>query len=185
MEYTITLPDSFTFTRAGHELTVKLDFSPAVLAQAVLHGLTQTIGDAASAAASGAYETSRKPDDGKADWKALTAQERKDWTTANGMNVSAYGLVLMEKRINALRESGWEARRDPAAGLDEFQEACARLVMARMSFDKGVKTADRIKAGWAKYESLDAETQDKVAGLARAAVERARAEREALAGLDF
>lgn len=183
MDYTIELPESLTFKRAGHDLTVALDFSPEVIRQAVLHGLTQTIGDAASAAAQGCYETSKPA--GAADWKALTAQEKKDWSTANAMNVAAYGLVLMEKRIAALREHGWEARREATAGLDDFQEACARLVMARMTFDKGVKTADRVKAGWAKYESLPAEQRDKVAGLAKAAVERARAEREALAGLDF
>lgn len=48
-ETTLTLPESVTFTRAGHEVTFSLaTLSPDILAQLVAHGLTQKAGDSAA-----------------------------------------------------------------------------------------------------------------------------------------
>lgn len=45
----IQLPETVTFTRAGHEVTFAVaSLPPAILAELVSHGLTQKVGDAAA-----------------------------------------------------------------------------------------------------------------------------------------
>ena len=49
MTITITLPESVTFTRGGHEMTFTVaNLSPDIIVELVAHGLTQKVGDAAA-----------------------------------------------------------------------------------------------------------------------------------------
>jgi hypothetical protein len=164
---TIDLPAVITFRRAGYDMTVRLtDLPPEILAQAIPHGITQTVGDAASAATSGHYEMKR-PDDSP-DWKALPKEEKSKWSLAHAMEIAEYGKVLMEKRVDALCAGEWQSRGSAVAGLDAEATEVAEYMLAQGMVDrpKGAKRADVVRMTWEAFEGLDDETQSAIrAGL--------------------
>jgi hypothetical protein len=126
METKTTLPETIVVMARGHVLEVDASaLSPEIIAQAVEHGLRQTISDAASAAASGAYETQR--DDGEPDWKALSDKERKAWTTDNGRAVADHGLILMQKRVDALMRGDWQTRTQSVPGMSDLEAMAVKV----------------------------------------------------------
>lgn len=176
MDIMIKLPDTFEIAARGETLELNVTaLSADILAQAVLHGLKQTVADAASAAASGAYETQRGA--GEADWKALGAEEKKAWSSANVSRIVEHSRVLMLKRMDALKEGDWQTRASAAPGLSQFDEYIGELVAGKLSFAKGTRKPEKVEAGLAKYATLDADTQAKVKQLVKARIERERAER--------
>lgn len=132
METKITLPDTIAIAARGHELAVDASkLAPEIIAQAVEHGLRQTIADAASAAASGAYESARE--DGEPDWKALSDKERKTWTADNAQAIADYGRVLMEKRIDALMRGDWVTRVAAVAGMSDLEAMAVKVADEQMT----------------------------------------------------
>lgn len=168
MEVTLKLEPVVAFRRAGYDMEINLaDFPAEVLAQAVAHGLIQTIGDAASAAASGHYETNRPDESG--DWKSLTKADRAAWSLNHAMDIAAYGKALMEKRIDGLKAGDWATRSPAVAGLapDESEIADFMLSQGMVERPKGAKRADVLRATWEAFTGLDNDTQDAIrAGLA-------------------
>lgn len=156
----VELPETVEFRRAGYDMAVRLtDFPPEILAQAVAHGLVQTIGDAASAAASGHYETNR-PDDSP-DWKTLPKADKAKWATEHALAIAEYGKALMDKRIDALLSGEWASRVAAVAGLEPAQTEIADYMLAQGMVDrpKGLKRAEVLKATWEAFEEADADTQ--------------------------
>ena len=157
---TLTLPAAITFKRAGYDMTVRLEDLPAaILAQAVAHGITQTVGDAASAAASGHYETNR-PDDSP-DWKQLPKADKAKWALEHAMQIAEYGKALMDKRVDALAAGEWQSRAPAAAGLEPDQAEIADYMLGQGMVDrpKGAKRADVLRMTWEAFTGLDADTQ--------------------------
>lgn len=180
MERTINLPETVTFRRAGYDMTVPMESLPDhILAELVAHGLAQTIGDAASAATSGVYESGRT--DGEPDWKALPKADKSAFAMQNALRIAEFGAALMAKRLERLQAGEWTAARVGGGGLSEEEERCARFVADRMDFPKGTKIAEKVKAGWARFGELADAKRDKVMALVRdeIAAERAAAERAA------
>ena len=184
MERNIEIGTSFEFGARGQRMTVDLAaLDDAIIAQAALHGLKQTIADAASNAAGSAYDGARK--ESQPHWKDLDAKARKSWATDNATLVEQEASALMEKRIAALAEGDWTTRQAAAAGMSKFEEYCAELVAGKMDFEKGMRKPEKLKLALAKYEELDKATQAKIGKLVQARIERER-EEEALAfSLDF
>jgi len=175
MEITITLPESFVVQARGEELPVPIaGLSPEVIAQAVLHGIKQTVSDAASAAASGAYEIARKDDE--PDWAKLSAAARKTWATSNGMRIAEYGAALMQKRVDALQSGEWTSRASAAPGMSRLDETIADLLATKMTFEKGTTKKDKLRAAFEAFEGLGAKVQAKVKAMAEARIEREKAE---------
>ena len=157
---TIELPDTFTFKRAGFEKTVTLAEYPAhIIALAVQEGLKSTIGDAASAAASGHYETNRGDD--TPDWATLSAADRKAWSVKHAMEIAEFGAALMDKRDDTLKAGDWTMRAPAVAGLsaDESEVAEYMLTARMVEAPKGMKRGDKLKAVWDAFAGLPAETQ--------------------------
>lgn len=160
MEVTLTLPETVAFRRAGYDMEIRLaDFPAEILAQAVPHGLIQTIGDAASAAASGHYETNRA--DGSPDWKGLDKAAKSAWTLTHAAAIAEYGRALMEKRIDGLKAGDWAVRATAVAGLAPEESEVAEYMLAQGMVDrpKGAKRQDVVRAVWEAFTGLDDDTQ--------------------------
>jgi hypothetical protein len=158
--FTIKLPKTFSFTRAGYEKTIAPDsFPPEILALAVLEGLKSTIGDAASAAASGHYETNRGDD--TPDWSALPASDKRTYTIANVSGIAEYGNALMDKRIDTLMAGDWTSRSPAVAGLSADQSEVADYMLAAGMIEapKGMKRGDKLRAVWEAFEAQPATVQ--------------------------
>ena len=184
MERTLKLAPTFEFAARGQKLVVDLAaLSDEVLAQATLHGLKQTISDAASNAAGSAYDGQR----GEADphWKDMLAKDKRTWATSNATLVEQEASALMDKRLAALVEGDWTTRASAAPGMSKFEEYAAELVAGKMEFAKGTKKAERLRAGLEKYEALPQEAKDKVGKLVKARIEREREEDSLDIDLDF
>ena len=132
IQRTLTLVQEYNIVARGFNLPLASEtLSDEVLAQAIAHGLQQTIADAASAAASGHYETNRL--EGAPDWKALSADERKRHATNNAMAVAEYGKLLMEKRIAALQAGEWTTRAPGAPGMSALEAMAVTVADEAMS----------------------------------------------------
>lgn len=179
----INIPTTFDVTSRGETFTINTSkLSDEILAQAVVHGLTQTIGDAASAAAASAYDGAN-PDG--TPWKDLSPQQKKDWAGKNAGLVVQESAALMEKRIAALYEGDWQTRKAATPGLSVFDEYRGELVASKMAFDKGVRKPEKIKAGLEKYATLAPEMQKTVDKLVQERIEQERREKELKLALAF
>ena len=184
MERTINPGTSFEFAARGQKMVVDLAaLSDEVLAQAALHGLKQTISDAASNAAGSAYDGQKT--EGDTPWKDLDAKAKRSWAANNAGLVEQEAAALMDKRLAALAEGEWTTRASAAPGMSKFEEYAAELVAGKMTFEKGTKKTDRLKAGLEKYEALPQEAKDKVGKLVKARIEREREEDSLDIDLDF
>ena len=174
METKLTLPESFSFTRAGHETTLTLAEFPAhILAMALCEGLKSTIGDAASASASVHYETN-KPQGGIA-WGDMTKESRKAWAMKNALAIADVGQALMEKRTQALRDGDWTTRQAAAEGMSKFDQYRAEYCADRMKFETGTKKPEKLKAGLEAYAKQSAEMRAKIDNLVQKRIENEQA----------
>jgi hypothetical protein len=179
----INIPACFDVSSRGQAFTVDTSkLSDEILAQAIVHGLTQTIGDAASAAAASAYE-GKEPNG--TPWKDLSPQRKKDWSLTHALLIAEESAALMEKRIAALYEGDWQTRKAAAAGLSKFDSYRGELVADKMEFPKGTAKAERVRAGLAKFENLASDTQAKVDKLVQARIDREREEASLAIDLSF
>jgi len=180
----INLPDVTEFRRAGRDMKLELSkLSPAILSELVLHGLASTVGDAASAAASGTYETTKK--EGAPDWKVLSKQEKFKFATERALAIAEFGESLMLKRYDRLLEGEWTATRASVPGLTTLEERMAEVVMAKMPFEKGVKKADKVKEAWEKFLTFEQPVRDRVRKIAQGMIDADIKARQELAALDF
>ena len=176
--------NEYSFSARGQKIRVDIpSLSDAILAQAALHGLKQTISDAASNAAGSAYDGQKSESDPA--WKDTDAKAKRTWATSNATLVEQEASALMDKRLAALMEGDWTTRASAAPGMSKFEEYAAELVAGKMPFEKGTKKAERLKAGLAKYEELPQESKDKVGKLVKARIEREREEAAMDIDLDF
>lgn len=142
--FTINLPASFNVTSRKRNIAVETaSLSPEIIAQAVIHGLTQSIADAAASALADAYE-SANPDHGL-DGDALKAA-RKTWGNANSDAVADAAEGNMRKRLDALLAGEWQTRgssvdTDP---LDPYRRAVVREAISK----------DKESAAWAAYSAI-------------------------------
>lgn len=172
---TIDLPVSYEFAARGMQQSVDIaSLSVTVLVQAALHGLKQTISDAASNAAGSAYDGART--EAQPLWKDLDAKARKGWATDNATLVEQEASALMDKRIAALAEGDWTTRTPAAAGMTLFEQYCAEMVAAQLTFPTGTKKPEKLRAGLEKYEAQPRATRDAIGELVKARIERERAE---------
>jgi len=180
----IELPDVIEFKRAGRDMKLELSkLSPYIIGQLALCGFASTVGDAASAAASGVYETTKK--EGAPDWKVLSKQEKADFTLARGPAIAEYGESLMLKRYDRLLEGEWTATRATVPGLTTLEERMAEVVMAKMTFEKGAKKADKVKEAWEKFLTFEQPVRDRVRKIAQGMIDADIKARQELAALDF
>jgi hypothetical protein len=174
METILNLPETFSFTRAGHETTLALaDFPAHILAMALCEGLKSTIGDAASASASVHYETNKGKD--AAAWKELSAEQRKVWSLRNALAIAEVGQALMEKRAQALREGDWTTRQAAAEGMSKFDQYRAEYCADRMKFEAGTKKPEKLKAGLEAYAKQAPDMRQKIDKLVQARIENEQA----------
>jgi len=174
MEMTLNLPDTFAFTRAGHETTLTLaDFPAHILALALCEGLKSTIGDAASAAAGTHYETNKAKD--ATPWKDLLSTLKKEYSMKNALAIAEVGQALMEKRAQALRDGDWTTRQAAAEGMSKFDQYRAEYCADRMKFETGTKKPEKLKAGLEAYGKQSPEMRAKIDKLVQARIENEQA----------
>lgn len=114
MEYTINLPDTLEVT--SREQTVTLDLrklDPMLLTQAVTHGLTQKIADAAA----GAAQSAARGELGEERFKQKA--NVKEWTgdEGNWAIIAQEGKRMMELVVERLLEGDWGAVRTGGGGV--------------------------------------------------------------------
>jgi hypothetical protein len=186
----ITLPASFTVTSRKRNVAVETaSLSPEIIAQAVIHGLTQSIADAAASALADAYE-SANPEHGL-EGDALKAA-RKAWGTENPDAVADAAEGNMRKRLDALLAGEWQTRgssvdTDP---LDPYRRAVVREAISK----------DKESDAWRAYAAipsddrkgrdtflldLAAKNAKAVDRVARARMEADQAAKAAASGLDI
>lgn len=171
MERKINLPEGgYDVTSRGVSVTVDLKaLSPDILAECLLHGLTQKVADAASQAKSVADES--------------------------GEDIGAVTQAMMQKAVDALLAGEW-SRRSGGGGVDESTRI-ARLVTRRLVKAKfgakspewatftGLEAAEqnaKLDEWFAANEDVLAPERD--AEMARRA-EAAKAKRDATKAVDF
>lgn len=178
MERKINLPEGgYDVASRGVSVTVDLKaLSPDILAECLLHGLTQKVADAASQAKSAANEASDNEEATEAEVQTMTQ-------------------AMMQKAVDALLDGEW-SRRSGGGGVDESTRI-ARLVTRRLVKAKfGAKSPE-----WATFTGLEAAEQnakldewfaanedvlapERDAEMARRA-EAAKAKRDATKAVDF
>lgn len=184
MQVNITLPETLQFRRAGHDMEVPLSaLPPQIIADLVAHGIVQTVGDAASAASGVAYDAQKGKNENP--WKDLTPAQKNAFTESHATDIAKVGHALMAKRWESLASGEWKAPRAATAGLSTLEERIADIIAGKMTFDKGVRKPEKIKAAWEVFETMTGETSDKVRKLAQAQLDREAADRRALAELDI
>ena len=175
MERTISPGVTFEFSARGQKLVVDIaSLSDAVLTQAALHGLKQTIADAASNAAGSAYDGQREESDPF--WKDMDKKAKGAWATSNATLVEQESSMLMEKRIAALAEGDWTTRAAAAPGMTTFEQYCAELVAEKMTFAKGTRKPEKLKLALEKYDAQPQAAKDKIGKLVKSRIEREREE---------
>lgn len=173
MEVTLNVASMLEFRRAGHDMKVDMEtIPPHIMAELIGHGLTQTVGDAASAASGTHYEANKGKND--PEWKKLAAAQKRAWTEQHATEIAAVGAALMAKRLEALQRGEWTAPRAAAAGLSELETRIADLVAAQMTFPKGSTKRDKAKAGWDAYGKQSDAVKDHFATVARDQLEAER-----------
>lgn len=170
MERTVNILDQIEFRRAGHDMKVDVATLPdAILGELIAHGLTQTVGDAASAASMTHYETN-KPKGGRA-WKELGIKERSNWTERHAVEIAETGAALMQARLERLQSGEWQARRTGSPGMSTREEYTLEAVIAAMEvggfkWEKGTRKPAKLeRAGeWLEKQSDDVKVHyDKIA----------------------
>lgn len=175
MERKIEIGTSFEFSARGKTLVVDIAaLSDSVLAQAVLHGLKQTISDAASNAAGSAYDGAKA--ESAPAWKDLPNADKRAWTSSNVGLVEQEALALMEKRIAALVEGDWTTRAAAAPGMTKFEQYAAELLAGKMTFAAGTKKPERLRAALEHYKTLADAQRGAVNKLVQARIDREREE---------
>ena len=188
--FTITLPDTFTVASRKRNVAVETaSLSPEIIAQAVIHGLTQSIADTAASALADAYE-SANPEHGLEGDALKTA--RKAWGTENPDAVADAAEGNMRKRLDALLAGEWQTRgssvdTDP---LDPYRRAVVREAISK----------DKESDAWRAYAAipsddrkgrdtflldLAAKNAKAVDRVARARMEADQAAKAAASGLDI
>ena len=127
----ITLPESVTFESRGVEISFDLgafarEF-PTIVAHAVIHGLSQKVGDAGAGALAAAYADAH----GDEAAKAADPATRKAWGKANPDAVSDMTRALMQKAADNLAKGEWNARGTGGTGdpLDTYRvQAMRRMI---------------------------------------------------------
>jgi hypothetical protein len=179
MDRTIKLVEVFEFNARGMLQQVDIaSLSDEVLAHATLHGLKQTIADAASNAAGSAYDGARA--ESAPHWKDMPAAAKRSWATSNAGLVEQEAEALMHKRIAALVEGDWTTRASAAPGMSKFEEYAAEFVAAKMEFPKGTRKPEKLQLALEKFRAQPQKTQDAIGKLVKERIERER-EADALA----
>lgn len=155
MEYTITLPDTFTVSARKDAVSVELNMkglSPDIIAKAALHGFKQKIADGAANATMNACLAivgNRKEGEAEAAYKARLAEAAK---TVTFDEINKEALRLMEKVRDTLEAGSWGAERgEGPAEMDMRPIAYAMAIYtAKLAADiegwKDMKTPDRRRA---------------------------------------
>lgn len=144
---TVTLPENFAVTSRGKSVNVRVDqLNAEIVAQLVLHGLTQKVSDsAASATKEAIIQVSGNE---KADAKTYAAMSDADKAKVVAM-AADIGLAWMDETRTNLEKGIWGATRVAGAGVTPLQSAlravCRGLLVA--SFD------DKAKAKWKDMDS--------------------------------
>lgn len=165
MEMTINLQPEFEVQARGLAVTVDMaQLSENVIAQAVLHGLKQTVADAASNAAGSAYDGARK--ESEPHWKDMDARQKKSWAVDHAQMVADEAFALMQKRVDALQEGDWTTRANAAPGMSKFESYVAEIVAGHMTFAKGTRKPEKLQAALEKYHAQPEATRRKIADMA-------------------
>lgn len=161
MERKIELGETLEVT--SREQTVKLDMTKLpdeLIAQAVMHGLTQKIADAAAGAKKVAEES--------------------------GVSIEDATVSLMAKVVERLEAGEWGATRG-GSGLSPVDKKVIALsreqLKQRIDGYKDMTPAQRDKAVWDEFTQLGEGVQAKVRRMAEAEIERERKAKEGLADL--
>jgi hypothetical protein len=186
MKRTFDLTDTHVIERAGCVLEVDVKALPEViLAQLVLHGLTQKIGDSAASAVSTTYEAANE---GK-QWAKLAPKDKRAWKEANSDAVQKTAEGDMRGTMAQLYDGVWGAVRTGAGltPLDKMMVSIIRPVVkkANEAAYKSAKEADRVFACVRHIEMLDPSKQEALRQMAEARIEQERRDREAVAELDL
>lgn len=147
-EITITTPESFTVTSRDRSVDVNVtELGVDILAQAVVHGLTQCIADAGAGALESVAldDVGEKPHKGKDLTDAQKAQNRA-WAAklaaakeslAGTDRVKDRGRDLMAKRLDKLVAGEWDTRGPATAALSPLDERV--YVLAHKAYKAGHK----------------------------------------------
>ena len=179
MQFTITIPDTLTFTTRGERIAVTLmtEFlTDAIVAQATVHGFKQKIVDAAASAVNQACiaVAGNKTDAESKD--AYLARLRAVATVIPMADVDAEALRLMTKVRDNLVAGDWGADRSAGPGLDT---ALVDFVMSRFEAAftaqlDGFKVAKKPERRTMVNVWLDAKTDRRAKYAAELAAERAK-----------
>lgn len=186
----ITLPASFTVASRKRNIAVETaSLSSEIIAQAVIHGLTQSIADAAASALADAYESANP--EHKLEGEALKAA-RKAWGAANADAVADAAEGNMRKRLDALLAGEWQTRgssvdTDP---LDPYRRAVVREAISKDKDSDAWKAyaaipSDDRKARDTFLLGLASKNAKAVDRVARARMEADQAAKAAASGLDI
>ena len=143
LEIKVTLPASFAFKRAGHVFTVTTaDLSADIIAQLVMHGATQKIGDAA--AGKGGKDGEASPDALKAMQAAYDALASGDWGRTRGGDAEPE----INRFIRAVVKSALgEVNKTKLAALDaDDRPAFLWELFESLSDDKKAKVIEQAEA---------------------------------------
>ena len=148
-EFSATIPAALDVASRGQTVTLDLAALPKeVLAQALVHGLTQKIGDAAASALIDAFSAAHD----EQTVKASTPAQRKAWGEANPDAVAAHARAALEKAVHNLKEHGWTARTGGGTSLDPMDKFRAEVV-------REIITRDKSSAVFKKYDAIDSSDQ--------------------------
>ena len=129
----IQLPDAASFKRAGAERTFALKgLDASIIAELVVHGLTQKVGDAAAGASAQAYGEG---------WDDLTREQKKAWADdpKNAASIEAGGIAAMQKVHDALMAGDWGVKRAAAGGLSGIEKAAFQMFVDAQPWGKKIK----------------------------------------------
>ena len=163
----IPLPETIDYeARDGASATLDMaallaaDHAQEVLARAAEFGLRMAIRNAGSDAPKMAMAaaTGREPKD-------ISASELREWSVDNWPQVRDMRAALMQKKAQALVESGWTVQREGGTELSPLEIEIANLVLTKkpegLPSVKGVPTAQRRKMALDWLESQPAEARER------------------------
>lgn len=113
---TIELPDMFQVERSGTAIDVESAMLSAdMIAQLVVHGIVQKIGDDVAGAVAADYEE-HKPEGAKA-WEALSKTQKTAWKDDNATRIADRAKGDMEAVRDRLYADDWGKTRGTGSGL--------------------------------------------------------------------
>ena len=177
MKWTIETPDTMTVARgkgdARAEVSVDLTkLNAIVVADRFMHGITQTVADAAADAPRTAC--------GDEAWQKMSRKARKEWTAKNPKKIAEATKSLMQKKKDALEANILQRKRGSVEDLGFGTEVNAMIVSLLRTTAKNAD-ADAYKNATEPerramcveifHEGLSDESREAVVAMAREKVE--------------